>query len=343
MTGCGGLAGSKSSEKQGGVSVSNEEDHSAASLKGLVYDFVHDPSMIKEGGKYYLFSTGDPNGAVGGGSIQIRVSEDMVHWKYEGTVFNGIPGWIKRDIPGVVNLWAPDIHYYRGWYWLYYAASTFGSNDSIIALAVNKTLDPSSRDYKWIDKGIVIRSTESDNYNAIDPNMVIDSSGHPWLAFGSFWSGIKIVQLNPETGKPSPGSHIYSIAERPTPPDAIEAPSIIYKKPYYYLFASFDFCCRGVNSTYNIRVGRATQITGPYVDEHGKSMLDGGGTQLLASEGDMIGPGGQDVVEIGGKYYMVYHFYDADDNGNPKLQIRQVSWVNGWPRLGPILIKWPYY
>ena len=152
-----------------------------------------------------------------------------------------------------------------------------------------------------------------------------------------------MVRLNPETRKPQGGTTavIDSIAYRPKPPDALEAPFIIYKPPHYYLFASFGLCCRGVNSTYNIRVGRASRITGPYYDESGIPMINGGGTRLLSTEGPMIGPGGQSVTRVGSRYYLVYHYYDYYLDGEARVQVRRITWHNGWPELGAPMVNVP--
>jgi arabinan endo-1,5-alpha-L-arabinosidase len=310
---------------------------SAASM--LEYDFVHDPSMIKQGSTYYLFSTGDPAGIIGNGNIQMRTSTDLRHWSYRGTVFDTIPTWITTITGPIPNLWAPDISYYHGSYHLYYAGSTFGSTNSVIGLATNTTLDLASPAYRWLDRGPVIRSTVDDDWNAIDPNLALDAHGNPWLAFGSFWSGIKLVALNAWSGKPASLHPVLdALAYRPGS-NAIEAPSLVYHAPYYYLFTSFDFCCRGVQSTYRIMVGRASRITGPYRDRAGRLMDEGGGTQLLASNGYERGPGGQSVVWDGRADLLVYHYYDARDNGNPKVQVRQLLWTaDGWPHLGRRLV-----
>lgn len=286
---------------------------------------AHDPSLIKQGGTYYVFSTG--------GGLQIRTSPDLVTWTYRGTVFSSIPSWISGYVGSITDLWAPDISYHNGVYYLYYAGSTFGSNTSVIGLATNTTLDPSSSSYKWVDKGLVLRSTSSDNYNAIDPNLSYDGNGVPWLAFGSFWSGLKLRRLDASTMKPSTSdTTIYSLAQRPSP-DAIEASFIVHRGSYYYLFASVDYCCQGVNSTYKIAVGRASSITGPYYAESGVAMLNGGYTILLQSSGNVIGPGGQSVYLDGSRYLLIHHYYDGANNGVVKIQIRQVTWGGGWPQL----------
>lgn len=305
----------------------------AADLSG--YDFVHDPSMIRQGKTYYVFSTGAPDGSVGNGNVQIRSSTDLRHWRYRGTVFAAIPGWVTDAVGVIPNLWAPDISYWHGLYHLYYAGSSFGTTNSVIGLATNVTLDPASPTYHWVDRGLVLRSSMGDDWNAIDPNLALDAHGQPWLAFGSFWSGIKLRRIDPATGKLDARDRTqYALAYRPGS-NAIEAASIVYRAPYYYLFVSFDFCCRGVNSTYRIMVGRATHITGPYHDRAGTPMSNGGGTQLLASQGRFRGPGGETVLHDGDRYLLVHHYYDADDNGNARLAIEALTWsADGWPRVG---------
>ena len=131
---------------------------------------VHDPVIIKHEDLYYLFSTGI--------NLPVRTSPDLVNWQYmkplPGTVLRRNPNWIREAIPGVSNLWAPDIAYFNDKYHLYYSASTFGSNRSLIGLFTNTTLNPEDDDYEWVDEGIVVESTRESNYNAIDPNLIID-------------------------------------------------------------------------------------------------------------------------------------------------------------------------
>ena len=290
------------------------------------YNSVHDPSMIKQGRTYYVFSTG--------GGLTITSSTNLITWQYVGTVFDSIPTWVSDAVGPLTDLWAPDISYWRGLYHLYYAGSQFGTNTSVIGLATNLTLDPSSPRYHWTDRGLVLASNTSDDWNAIDPNLTIDTKGVPWLAFGSFWTGIKMRRIDPAIGKPAKQDKtLYSLAYRPDS-NAIEAPFVIYRKPYYYLFASFDFCCRGADSTYNIRVGRSGHIVGPYSDRAGRPMSDGGGTLILAGRGRYRGPGGESVVNDGGRFLLVHHFYDADNNGISLLQINPLSWSkDGWPKV----------
>ena len=185
--------------------------------------------------------------------------------------------------------------------------------------------------YHWDDKGMVVSSNQKDNFNAIDPNVVIDEKGDPWLSFGSFNSGIKLVRLNPNTGKPI--GRFINIASRNG--GAIEAPFIIRHRGWYYLFVSFDNCCKGTQSDYKIMVGKAKNVEGPYINHAGQRMLDGGGTLVLASYSNIRGPGHNGFISLPDGDFMVHHYYDALNNGVPKLNIRRVFWDDkGWPLVG---------
>src|SRR5580658_3368655 len=270
------------------------------------YAKTHDPSIARQGNNYYVFATGR---APDGGQFAIRCSNGLTDWKLCGHVFNEIPAWIKEASPRTRDLWAPDISFFNGKYHLYYAYSAFGVNTSGIALVTNETLDPASPNYRWNDEGLVLKSAASDDFNAIDPNIVLDKDDQPWLSFGSFWSGIKMRRINAFTGKPDESDKtLYSLAARAKPesaespkpglpPDweAIEAPFIVRHKDYFYLFVSFDLCCRGTNSTYKVMVGRSRRVTGPYLDAEGKPLLQGGGTQLLGANSRWLGPGGESI------------------------------------------------
>lgn len=300
----------------------------------LTGDFrVHDPTMIKQGETYYVFSTGDERG-LNHGTIQIRKSTDLATWKLVGTVFADIPAWIGTALGSTPpNLWAPDISYFNNSYHLYYAGSRFGSNKSVIGLATTTTLDPNDPAYGWKDEGQVIQSIQMDRWNAIDPNISFDTNNTPWLAFGSFWDGIKMRRIDPATGKLDANDpKLYDLASRGGGP--IEAPAIVYRDGWYYLFTSFDACCRGTKSTYRIIVGRSQQITGPYVDRANKALLTGGGSEVLTTQGRIIGPGGQSILLDTGTYRLVHHYYDGTDKGVPKLQINDLSWTSdGWPQV----------
>ena len=290
---------------------------------------VHDPVVIKEGVRYYLFSAGS--------GISVRCSLDRARWEACGSVFDGAPAWAREAIPGVGDLWAPDIAYFNGRYHLYYSASTFGRNRSAIGLATTPTLDRTSPDFGWTDHEAVVQSFSGNDYNAIDPNVVLDANGTPWMSFGSYWTGIKLVELDLETGLPvSDPPTLYSLARRPrsdSEANAIEAPFIVRRDGFYYLFVSFDACCQGANSTYNVRVGRATDVTGPYVDRAGVSMMDGGGTVVIDGTTRWKGTGHQAVFQDGDDTFLVYHAYDAQANGTPTLRISPLEWTDGWPSI----------
>jgi arabinan endo-1,5-alpha-L-arabinosidase len=304
------------------------------------YIFIHDPTMAREGGTYYVFSTGDPAGSIGNGNIQIRTSANLRSWTYAGTVFATKPAWITSALGDIPNLWAPDISYFGGLWHLYYAGSSFGSNNSVIGLATTPTLDPRSPKYHWTDDGLVFRTTSADNFNAIDPSLVTAADGGKWLALGSFFSGIKMIQLDAATGKPAASPTVYSLASKPFP-DPEEGAGITYHDGYYYLFVSVDNCCRGISSTYHVQVGRSTSITGPYVDASGTAMTNGGGMEVQGTDAGMIGPGGEFVFTSGGSDWLVYHYYDAFDNGAAWIQIRPLTWVGGWPVTGQALVPVP--
>jgi arabinan endo-1,5-alpha-L-arabinosidase len=305
------------------------------------YTRTHDPSIGRDGNTYYVFATGR---APDGGQFAIRCSGNLTDWKLCGQVFDEVPAWIREASPKTRDLWAPDISYFNGKYHLYYAYSVFGLNTSGIALATNTTLNPAGSRYHWKDEGLVLKSTENDNFNAIDPNIVLDENGQPWLSFGSFWGGIKMRRIDAATGKPDASdATLYSLAARVKPEDAapakpglpadwqaIEAPFIVSHGGYFYLFVSFDLCCRGTHSTYRTMVGRSRKVTGPYMDAAGKPMLSGGGTQLLTANSRWLGPGGESVLLRPEGDIIVFHAYDSD-TGKPALQISTLTWRHGWP------------
>ncbi|GAA3730757.1 hypothetical protein GCM10022225_10760 [Plantactinospora mayteni] len=277
---------------------------------------VHDPTVVRRpGGDYLVAHTGN--------DISLKTSTDRIAYRNAGSVFpNGAP-WTTGYTGGSRNLWAPDISYRNNQYYLYYSASTFGSNRSAIFLATSPTGNSGS----WTDRGLVIESQTSDNFNAIDPNLIVDDQGRWWLAFGSFWSGLKLVALDPATGKRA-DSTIRSIAGRGG--GAIEAPTLVKRGSYYYLYVSFDRCCQGAASTYRVMVGRSTSVTGPFVDRNGTALTSGGGTQVLASHGDIHGPGHQTVLSDTDGDLLVYHYYA--NNGASLLGINRIGYDSaGWP------------
>jgi arabinan endo-1,5-alpha-L-arabinosidase len=288
---------------------------------------VHDPCLIKANGVYYLYSTGR--------GVPIRRSRDLFHWERAGRVFDKNPSWFKEAVPGSGWVWAPDISSFDKGYRLYYSVSSFGSNRSCIGMATNATLDPDDIAYKWVDVGPIICSTPKDDWNAIDPNFVRDRDNQSWLSFGSFWSGIKLVRLDDRSGAPLPGKpELRSLASRPEV-RAVEAPFVVPHGSFYYLFVSFDRCCRGVESTYKIMAGRSHDVTGPYLDRSGRPMLEGGGTAVLVGHGRIRGPGHNAIFRDRDREWFVHHFYDADARGAQTLQIRPLRWSDDdWPQVG---------
>lgn len=294
---------------------------------------VHDPALFAgdPGERWYVFSSGRPE--KGGGTVAIRSSADGGRsWSYDGTIWDAMPSWTTQTVPGANNMWAPAIYRHDGTYYLYYAVSTIGRNDSVIGLATNTTLDPANPAYKWVDQGEVVRSVPASDFNAIDPDVVEDDAGTPWLVFGSYWSGIQMVQLEWPSGKRSTDQQRRHLADRKIDPNAVEGPSIVRHDGWYYLLSSWDRCCQGVQSTYRIVAGRSRSVTGPYVDRDGKELMQGGGTTLLETSGNRIGPGGESVS----RGIVAYHYYDGTAAGAPRLGLRRLTWANdGWPQLPP--------
>ena len=291
---------------------------------------IHDPVIAHENNKYFVFSTGK--------RIPFICSEDMVTWEFCGSVFDRNPNWTREINPNLIDIWAPDISYFNNRWHLYYAVSTFGSQNSAIGLATNLTLDPDHPDYQWVDQGEVLRSQPGDPWNAIDPNLVMDEDDQTWLVWGSFWSGIWMRKVDPTTGKfAGDDTTNYHLADRSPGPDnttAIEAPFIVQRGGMWYLFVSFDQCCQGVNSTYNVRVGRSNTLTGPYVDRDDVPLTEGGGTLILSEYGQWKGPGHNGILVEDNIYWMVYHAYNANQIGIPKLRIESIGWdVDGWPSM----------
>jgi arabinan endo-1,5-alpha-L-arabinosidase len=291
---------------------------------------IHDPSsIIKCKDEYWVFYTG--------ANVPSYRSKDLKHWEAGPRAFAAPPKWVHDAVPRNRNgndFWAPEVIRLGDRYLLYYSVSSFGRNDSVIALATNATLDPADAAYRWIDEGIVIRSTADDNFNAIDPAASADADGKLWLTFGSFWGGIQLVELDPKSGKRlAADSPIHRLARQ----DQIEGPFIHRHDGKYYLFVAWGWCCRGVNSTYNTRVGRSDQITGPYLDRDGKDMRYGGGTLVAGTDGAFIGPGQPSVFSDAAKQdRLVCHFYDATRRGRGTLAIRPLNWdAEGWPALAP--------
>lgn len=296
---------------------------SGPALQGFLR--VHDPStIIKDGGKYWVFCTGR--------GIGTRFSSDMATWEQGPDVFDASPAWTTQAVPNFQgDFWAPEIIRLKDTFFLYYAVSTFGSRVSAIGLATNPTLDPDRSDYKWTDVGMVIQSSRKVDFNAIDPALLHDEDGKLWLSFGSFAHGIMLMELDPGTGRRmAEDSPLHPLAYH----NSIEAPYLYRREDDYYLFVNWGYCCRGVMSTYNIRVGRSKSVTGPYLDRDGKDMLHDGGTLLLDSAGARIGPGQTGIFTDRGKEWFSYHYYDATQQGKSMLGLQQLGWsADDWPVL----------
>lgn len=306
---------------------------------------AHDPVLMEENGTYYLFCTGF--------GISVWSSKDLKHWKACKPVFTDGPQWAVDTIPNFRgHIWAPDIYRYKDKYYLYYSVSAFGKNTSAIGVATNSTLDPASPHFRWIDHGCVIQSYPGvTNWNAIDPNIIDDEEGNAYMSFGSFWDGLKLIRLSEDRLSASDSTDMWTIASRkknpsdPNPPaiddnpvdaggNAIEAPFIFKKGGYYYLFASIDYCCKGIRSTYKMIVGRSDKVTGPYLDDNGQNLARGGGKILLTGDTRWHGVGHNAVVTIEDTDYLIFHGYDANDEGKPKLRIERLLWnKDNWPEV----------
>jgi len=313
---------------------------SLAALTGAAYAAqvgVHDPVMAKQGDRYYLFSTGP--------GITFYSSSDMKTWKPEGRVFPEGPAWATKAAPSFNgHVWAPDIYHHDGKYYLYYSVSGFGKNTSAIGVTVNSTLDPRAPGYKWEDQGLVVQSVPGrDLWNAIDSHVIDDDKGTPWMSFGSFWGGLKLVKLDASRTRLAEPQVWHTIARRERPaftpdeeaaPAQIEAPFIFPKNGWYYLFASWDLCCKGKDSTYKVVVGRSKSVTGPYLDRNGVDMARGGGSLVIQGDGDWQALGHNSAYTFDGKDYMVLHAYETFDKYRQKLKVLDMTWDGeGWPVL----------
>ena len=311
---------------------------------------VHDPVMAKEGDTYHLFCTGL--------GIQQMTSKDRKTWTVNPEpVMSVIPKWTMDSVPGFRHhVWAPDVIKYHGKWWLAYSCSTFGKNGSTIGLLSNHSLSFPV----WEDEGAIVCSREGrDNWNAIDPNFVIDDNDQPWLVWGSFWDGIQLVRLD-TTMHIAKGEKPRTIARRynldssdtkaalpinPNPPknptsdfagpNAIEAPFIFKHAGYYYLFVSWDYCCQGSKSNYRVAVGRSKTVDGPYLDRNGIDMCYGGGNLFLEGDKKTFEAAGHCAAyHIDGQDIFICHGYSIAHEGASILIQQPIRWTaDGWPSL----------
>lgn len=303
---------------------------------------VHDPSILKDGDTYYIYSTDVKVGGTMTPGVMVRKSKDLISWEWVGYALDGIPAEAQQWT-GAANLWAPDIEKFGDTYYLYYSASSFGSNTSYIGVATSE-----SPEGPWTDQGEVVKTAGTDEPNAIDPNIILDAGGSPWFVYGSFFGGIYAARLDAETGKLAESGYGTKIAKRSQTMEqgAVEGPYMIYnaEQKKYYLFVSFD----SLSADYNVRVGRSDSVTGPFLDANGRDLLDDtyeaqfeignkliGGYRFQEGEG-WVAPGHNSVLQDGGDYYLVHHARPEQDTNWMYLHVRKMLWTeDGWPVVSP--------
>ncbi|WP_186578115.1 arabinan endo-1,5-alpha-L-arabinosidase [Aquibacillus kalidii] len=303
---------------------------------------AHDPALVKDEDTYYVFSTDAQHGGDFKAGIQIRKSKDLINWEWVGRALNGVPEEAEKWT-GAKGLWAPDVTKFGDTYYLYYAASQFGSTQSFIGVATSSNIEG-----PYIDQGEVYKSREGEEHepNAIDPNITIDKDGQPWMVFGSFFGGLYINKINSKTGKFVEAGKGTLIAKRHVSVErAIEGPYVVYNPDfdYYYLFVSYD----SLFSNYNIRVARSKNIEGPYLDFHGNDMTNIelppndvglkilGGYKFHSGDG-WVAPGHNSVLKDGNNYYVCHHIRAEQDKRWHYLHIRKVVFTaDGWPLVSP--------
>ena len=288
---------------------------------------LHDPStVIVEHGKYYVYATGS--------GLPVSVSDDGWTWRRAGGVMQAVPG--GKPGPEVIahggnNTWAPDVIRSGDKYFLYYAAPGTQPK-AVIGLLIGKTLDPESPEYKWEDGGPIVWSDGIEDNNAIDPGVFRDpTTGNLWLTYGSYFGYIRLVELNPRTGKRRyPDRTPVNLAINS------EASIMIFRDGWYYLLVTHGSCCAGANSSYNIRMGRSKKVTGPFLDNMGIDMLRGGGKLFLGSGGRHVGPGHFGLLDLGDgvQKFSCHYEADLDRGGISILDIRPLLWRDGWPVAG---------
>ncbi|WP_290943541.1 family 43 glycosylhydrolase [Fibrobacter sp.] len=302
----------------------------------------HDPSMVRFEDGYALMSTNN--------NLQLWTSEDAYSWQNHKSTVSAIPQWAYQYAPGTEGIWAPDIYYMNGEFRVYYCVSVFGKRSSAIGYTATTSIVPGTTGYGWKDHGHVIHTVTSDKYNAIDADVVRDTEGNYWMAFGSFGLGIQLIKLDGKTGyQASDDKTIYNIARRTSKASngAEEGPSLIEHGGKYFLFTAWDICCQQGNdiekTTYKTAYGRADKVTGPYKDRSGADMATGGGTILMERYGRYVGPGGGEAFQDLNRVRFVHHYYDLNGDKFNHIHIRDVvftddNWVEmGQPFLGRYL------
>ena len=284
---------------------------SMAALAQVGQPYIHDPSTLAEcDGKYYTFGTGS------GGLI----SDDGWTWK----------GGAVRPGGGA----APDVIKLGNRYLVIYGATgggLGGGHNGRILTMWNKTLDPNSPDFKYTEAIEVAASDGNEDNDAIDPGVLLDpNDGRLWVSYGTYFGFIRLIELDPKTGERKKGNKAKDIAID------CEATDLIYRDGWYYLLGTHGTCCDGVNSTYNIVVGRSRKVTGPYIDNVGRDMMQGGGKMVINAGDRVVGPGhfGRTVIDEGVEVMSCHYEADFDQGGRSVLGIRPLLWRNGWPVAG---------
>lgn len=309
---------------------------------------VHDPVMAFERGVYHVFSTGR--------GIQHATSKDMKTWTVDATpTMTVIPRWTHDSVPGFRDhVWAPDIIRYKDRWWMSYSCSTFGRNTSAIGLLSTRHLGEGAI---WNDEGAIVCTRGGrDHCNAIDGNFVIDENNEPWFSFGSFWDGIQLLKLDSTTMHVDKSVPQRTIARRRVgvsgvpqvegittneknvshdDENPIEAPFIFRHGDYYYLFVSWDYCCKGINSTYKTVVGRSRNVAGPYLDDKGVDMAEGGGRLVIEGDKKTFEAAGHSAAyTFGDTDYFICHGYSIEQDGASILICKPIRWTaDGWPEI----------
>ena len=242
-----------------------------------------------------------------------------------------MPDWLVKAVPGVTYLWAPEVYQHDGTYYLYYSASTWGKNNSIIALATNTTLDPADPAYKWVDQGQVVRSTPQSDFNAIDAGHRRGRQRHPVdglrLVLDRDPDGPAGVAVGQAVGRQDPAQDRQPAGGPERHRGGLRRAARRLVLPVHLLGPVLQ---RAWTATTRSSSAAPQDVTGPYVDKDGRALLEGGGTVLRKTTGNQVGPGGQSVSEE----IIAYHYYDAKAKGAPKLALQRVSWGDdGWPEL----------
>ena len=289
----------------------------------------HDPDIIRYEDGYALATTDN--------HMLMQFSEDALNWKNGEPAMPEFSKWLYTYAPNMIDIWAPDIHYIGGEYRMYYCGSEMGIRSSGMGFMASKEIDPTKPGYGWTDMGEVIHTVKSDSYNAIDAAVLKDLDGKVWMAFGSWGTGIHILELDESTGKVKNGAKMKNIANRGGA--GVEGASLIEHNGKYFLFTAWDNCCKKgadlENNSYKTTVGRSNRIDGGYVDRSGKALLDGGGTILLNRYGRYYGPAGGEAFEDINRQRFVNHYYDKNDGGNSYIQVRDIVWTeDNWPEMG---------